>query len=98
MVGFVNRIVYAAGLRVAINRPKALCYGLTYPLALVGRLTQPYRGLDIFFDQVANGVTSVTCCSPCRCALRCYVPTVALAGQRAFIDTFGREVLPRVGN
>jgi hypothetical protein len=64
MVGFVNRIVYAAlfamlgwyscvfppGFAWQSTVQKALCYSLTYPLALVGRVTQPYRGLDVFFD------------------------------------------------
>lgn len=65
MVGFVHRTVYAAllamlgwyscvfppGFAWQSNIQKALCYSLTYPLALVGRVTQPYRGLDIFFDR-----------------------------------------------
>lgn len=63
-IGFVHRVVYAAllsamawyacffpeafGERHALQ--KSVCYVLTYPTAVIGRVTDPYRGIDVFSD------------------------------------------------
>jgi hypothetical protein len=64
LVGFGHRVVYATLISVvawyACTYPEAfgsfmlqkgVCFALTFPTAVVGRLTTPYRGIDVFFDQ-----------------------------------------------
>jgi hypothetical protein len=64
-VGLVHRVIYATlfamlgwysclfppGFPRQAGVQRGLCYALTYPLAVIGRLTEPYRGLDVFFGQ-----------------------------------------------
>jgi hypothetical protein len=61
-VGFTHRLTYATLFSVvawyACSYPeafgkhftlqKSICYVLTYPTALIGRFTDPYRGMDVF--------------------------------------------------
>jgi hypothetical protein len=65
VIGLVHRVAYAtlfAGATwYACGYPnafrsnpalqKAVCYGLDYPIAVIGRVTAPYRGIDVFFDR-----------------------------------------------
>src|SRR5258706_12729094 len=65
LISFIHRCVYASfcamlGWYSCVFPPsvrwqalvqKVLCYGLTYPIAVIGRLTRPYRGMDVFFDR-----------------------------------------------
>jgi hypothetical protein len=66
LVGFVHRVAYATLFALltwhACTSPfgesviqrrivTAICYTLDYPTALVGRITAPYRGMDVIFDQ-----------------------------------------------
>ncbi|HVG23537.1 MAG TPA: hypothetical protein VND45_05240 [Thermoanaerobaculia bacterium] len=30
---------------------KAVCYAFNFPTAVIGRITAPYRGIDVFFDR-----------------------------------------------
>jgi len=65
ITGLAHRVTYATlfavmtwfacGYPAAFGRHVALqnavCYGLDYPIAVVGRLMAPYRGIDVFFDR-----------------------------------------------
>lgn len=65
-VGFVHRVAYAMlsallawhactwpfGESVAQRRiVTAICYTFSFPTAVIGRITTPYRGVDIFFER-----------------------------------------------
>lgn len=64
VIGLVHRITYATLLSAVAwyacvtpsDSPKQrasftwVCYVLSYPTAVVGRVTSPYRGIDVFFD------------------------------------------------
>jgi hypothetical protein len=65
LVGCVHRVAYASlfsstawyacsypaafGKHAALQ--KAVCYAVTFPTAVIGRITSPYRGMDVFFDR-----------------------------------------------
>lgn len=66
LTGFVHRVVYAMlfallawhactwpfGNSIAQRRvATAVCYTLNLPTAIIGRVTSPYRGIDVFFDR-----------------------------------------------
>jgi hypothetical protein len=65
-IGFVHRVVYATlfallawhactwpfGNSLVQRRiATAVCYTFDFPIAIVGRVTSPYRGIDVFFDR-----------------------------------------------
>ena len=74
LVGFAHRVVYATlfamlGWYACIMPPESswqtaiqrlLCYGLTYPPAVIGQLTYPLGGMDLFFT---HGSTWCDFCS-----------------------------------
>ena len=66
LTGFVHRVVYAMlfallawhactwpfGNSLVQRRvATAVCYTLDFPTAIVGRVTSPYRGIDVFFER-----------------------------------------------
>lgn len=65
LIGFMHRVAYATALSFlciytcsipqAFGKHEALqkvvCYTLNYPTAVVGLVTRPYRGMDVFFDR-----------------------------------------------
>lgn len=65
LVGFVHRVVYATlfallawhactwpfDSRVQRRVATAVCYTLDFPTAIIGHVTSPYRGIDVFFDR-----------------------------------------------
>jgi hypothetical protein len=75
VVGFIHRVAYGALLAFVLwyscvvpaafgehtSVQKALCYTLDYPIAVVGLLTYPARGIDLFFHQ---GSTWCEFCTP----------------------------------
>lgn len=66
LIGLIHRITYATLFAVMtwyacgfpaafgeyVTIQTAVCYELSYPTAVVGRLTAPYRGIHVFFDRV----------------------------------------------
>lgn len=65
VLGFIHRIVYASLLSLvawtACTWPYSdslsqrrivisICYATNFPTAIVGRVTAPYRGVDVLFD------------------------------------------------
>lgn len=64
-VGVVHRFAYATVFTLVawhactwpLESPqeravaRALCYVTNFPTAVVGRITAPYRGMDVFFDR-----------------------------------------------
>lgn len=75
VIGFIHRVAYSVLLSFVLWYAcavpaafgdhtfvrKALCYTLDYPVAVVGLLTYPVRGIDLFFNQ---GSTWCEFCSP----------------------------------
>src|SRR4051794_973604 len=66
LIGFMHRVVYATLFALlawhACTWPfsnsivqrrvaTAVCYTLNFPTAIIGRVTSPYRGIDVFFDR-----------------------------------------------
>lgn len=101
-VGLSHRIVYALVIALAAwhactwpfgesatqrKTVQTVCYACNFPTAVIGRVTAPYRGIDVFFDR---GGEWCDFCSPqqvlwyhIRFAVPVYVvlfyiPTIAL--------------------